>query len=290
MVTPSSGVLAQEARSSPDFYMLEKPMTSLSTSFRVAAPIALLLSATAAVADPIDLTPWTALTLDFPGGQSAGRWVLEPGATAVKQVVNADPSFFLNNVNQTSIKIDGTWQVVNGGDDDYMGFVFGYQNSSNFYAFDWKKSGQSYSGRYAAEGMTIKKFTGATGDGLADLSLAEFWENQVNFGDMTVLATNHATDKGWVDGRLYDFHLDYNVVAGQFTIVVKDGATTLWDKTVVDNTFNSGQFGFYNNSQQNVRYAGFEFTPVVPEPETYMLMLAGLCVVGSVAARRRRAG
>lgn len=265
-------------------------MASRSASFRFAAPIVLVLSATAAVADPIDLTPWTALTLDFPGGQSAGRWVLEPGATAVKQVVNADPSFFLNNVNQTSIKIDGTWQVVSGGDDDYMGFVFGYQNSSNFYAFDWKKSGQSYVGQYAAEGMTIKRFTGATGDGLVDLSLAEFWENEDNLGDMTVLATNHATDKGWVDGRLYDFHLDYNVVAGQFTIVVKDGATTLWDKTVVDNTFNSGQFGFYNNSQQNVRYAGFEFTPVVPEPETYMLMLAGLFVVGGIAAKRRRAG
>ncbi|MCO5123285.1 MAG: PEP-CTERM sorting domain-containing protein [Rhizobacter sp.] len=290
MVTPSSGVQAQEAGSSPDFYMLERTMASRSASFRFAAPIVLVLSATAAVADPIDLTPWTALTLDFPGGQSAGRWVLEPGATAVKQVVNADPSFFLNNVNQTSIKIDGTWQVVSGGDDDYMGFVFGYQNSSNFYAFDWKKSGQSYVGQYAAEGMTIKRFTGATGDGLVDLSLAEFWENEDNLGDMTVLATNHATDKGWVDGRLYDFHLDYNVVAGQFTIVVKDGATTLWDKTVVDNTFNSGQFGFYNNSQQNVRYAGFEFTPVVPEPETYMLMLAGLFVVGGIAAKRRRAG
>lgn len=265
-------------------------MKPTSSSVRFAVPVALALAATVANAEPIDLTPWSALTLDFPGGQGAGNWVLEPGATAVKQIVNADPSFFLNNENQTSITIDGSWEVTTTSDDDYMGFVFGYQNSSNFYAFDWKQSAQGYAGRTAAEGMTIKKFTGATGDGLVDLSLAEFWENQVSFGDMTVLATNHGGDKGWVDRTLYNFHLDYNIVAGQFRIVVMQGDTTLWDQTVNDNTFGAGQFGFYNNSQQDVRYAGFEFTPVVPEPQTYMLMLAGLCAVGAVAARRRCAG
>jgi len=100
--------------------------------------------------------------------------VLEPGNTAVKQIVNADPSFYLNNVNQTQYSIDGTWQVQgDAGDDDYMGFVFGYQNSSNFYLFDWKQGTQGYVNRTAAEGMTIKRFTGATGNGLVDLSLED---------------------------------------------------------------------------------------------------------------------
>ena len=102
-----------------------------------------LLAATAigASADPINLSSWSALTLDFPGGQSAGSWVLEPGNTAVTQVINADPSFYLNDLNQTQYSIDGSWQVLpaGAGDDDYMGFVFGYQNSSNFYLFDWKQ-------------------------------------------------------------------------------------------------------------------------------------------------------
>jgi hypothetical protein len=235
-----------------------------------------------ATAAPLDLSGWAALTLTFPGGQPAGSWVLDSENTAVTQVVNADPSFFLNNANQTSYTIQGTWQVQTSSDDDYMGFVFGYQNSSNFYIFDWKQLSQTYVGTNAAEGMTIKRFTGATGDGLVDLSLEEFWENETDLGDMTVLATNHSSTAGWVDNVVYTFQLDFNLVPGQFRVRVSEGTELLWDATIDDATFTSGQFGFYNNSQQSVRYAGFE-QEVVPEPSA--LALLGLGALLSISSR-----
>lgn len=240
---------------------------------------------TAQADQPVDLTSWSPLTLDYSGGQAAGDWVLGDENTYVDQIVNADPSFYLNNLDQTSYSMDGSWQVLPGaGDDDYMGFVFGYKNSSNFYLFDWKQGTQSYVGTTANEGMTIKKMTGGTGDGLADLSLAEFWENRFNYGDMTVLAQNHGSTKGWAHNTLYDFHLDFNVnYSGEIHIVVKrqDG-TTLWDRTLTDHTFSSGQFGFYNYSQQAVRYAGFEQTGgvIVPVPGALLLGMLGLSIAG----------
>ncbi|MBN2181414.1 MAG: hypothetical protein JW715_05835 [Sedimentisphaerales bacterium] len=243
--------------------------------------------ALSAYGDPVDLTSWSPLTLDFPGGQAAGNWILGGGNTYVDQVVNADPSFYLNNLNQTSYSMDGSWQVRTTNDDDYMGFVFGYQNSSNFYLFDWKQANQSYVSTYAYEGMTIKKMTGSTGNGLADLSLSEFWENGSDYGDMDVLAQNHSSTLGWADNTLYDFHLDFNLTPGEIHIIVMQGSTTLWDHTIYDSTFSSGQFGFYNYSQENVRYAGFEQTGgvIVPVPGAFILGSLGL---GLACAKLRK--
>jgi hypothetical protein len=247
------------------------------------------LSATSQAA-PVNLASWSPLTLDFAGGQPAGNWAIQPGNTSVIQTVNADPSFFLNNLNQTSFSMDGTWRVNTTGDDDYMGFVFGYQNSANFYLFDWKQGSQGYVGTTAAEGMTIKKVQGATGNGLVDLSLDELWENQSDYGDVTILATNHGSTAGWLDNTLYDFHLDFNLVPGEIHIEVKQGATTLWNTTLNDTTFTGGQFGFYNYSQGDVEYAGFEQTGGVPVPpssvpdsgQTALLLVGALSLVAGV--------
>lgn len=245
-----------------------------------------------AQASPVDLSSWTALTLDYAGGQPAGNWNISGDNLSVVQTVNADPSFFLNNLNQTSYSMDGSWQVLpaGNGDDDYMGFVFGYQNSSNFYLFDWKQGTQSYVGTTAYEGMTIKKMTGATGDGLADLSLAEFWANGADYGDMDILAQNHGSTEGWADNVLYDFHLDFNLNPGEIHIIVEQSGTTLWDYTLIDNSFSAGQFGFYNYSQQSVRYAGFEQTGgtvvTIPAPGAFMLGSIGFGFVGWLRRRR----
>ncbi len=253
--------------------------------------IAFLGFGLSASADPVDLSGWSALSLSFPDGQGVGEWVLGAGSTYVDQVYNADPSFYLNNLNQTSYSMDGSFQVRTAEDDDYVGFVFGYQNSSNFYLFDWKQEGQESGAYYAAEGMTIKKMTGSTGDGLVDLSLAEFFENEHAHEDMDVLDQKQDSTMGWADNTVYDFHLDFNQNPGEIHVVVTEGAITLWDVTVTDSTFTSGQFGFYNYSQADVRYSGFEQTggvivDVIPAPGAALLAGLGACFAGWMRRRR----
>lgn len=240
----------------------------------LAASLAALSSITNAA--PIDLSSWSALTLSL-GGQNAGNWELSADNTAVTQTRNADPSFFLNNLNQTQYKIEGSWKVSTPSDDDFMGFVFGYQDPRNFYMFDWKQSGQSAYDAYAEEGMTIKKYQG----GDTDLTLGEFWNNRsITYGNSTVLAQKHGGTDGWKDNTLYGFELVFNEIAGQFSVTVSEGDTTLWSTTIEDSTFGSGEFGFYNFSQEEVSYSGFEqeggVIVDVPEPGTLALLALGL--------------
>ncbi|WP_369325297.1 PEP-CTERM sorting domain-containing protein [Nitrosomonas aestuarii] len=71
---------------------------------------------------------------------------------------------------------------------------------------------------------------------------------------------------------------------------MKQGATIFWDKTVTDSTFGSGQFGFYNYSQEQIRYAGFEQTGgvIVNVPVPGTLVLLGLGLFGFAFSRSRQ--
>jgi hypothetical protein len=192
--------------------------------------------------------------------------------------VNAVPSILLSHFSLTNSFIDGSWKAGNDGDDDFMGFVFGYQDRGHFYLFDWKQGNQDT----ALIGMSIKSVHipgGADPNYTPDQDL---WATNANPARVSLLKHNSI---GWVDNVLYNFHLEFH--AGQFTIEVKQGATVLESWTVNDNTYTSGKFGFYNYSQSQVEYQGFTLTdaPVVPEPVSFAIwLLAGVSVV---AARRR---
>jgi len=204
-------------------------------------------------ADPIDLSSWTEVALNLPDGQGAGNWVHSNGNITVTQTINADPSCFLNNLNQSNYTMEGSWQVITGDDDDMIGFVFGYQDSSHFYIMDWKQLSQNASGYgLALEGFSIKKISAPT---FADLSHDEFWES-TGTEYSTIIASYFDNTIGYEDFTLYDFNLQF--APGEFQITVSLEDSILWEVIVNDSTYTSGQFGFYNFSQANVLYSGFE--------------------------------
>ncbi|MFO7652397.1 MAG: PKD domain-containing protein [Candidatus Krumholzibacteriia bacterium] len=229
-------------------------MTSRSCT---AAVLALALLAAPASAQFIDLSSWTPLTLDLPGGQSAGNWNLSADNTSVIQTVNADPSFFLNNQDDSAYTMNGTWRVETTGDDDLMGFAFGYQDAGHCYIMDWKQNAQSAYG-FRDEGFVIRKMHGDP----AEMVLGDYWAHEDGQERYTILATSFGAGTGWDDNTDYHFTLDF--APGQFTVTVREGETVLWNTTVNDSEYLSGQFAFYNFSQASVRYSGFtqNLTPI----------------------------
>ncbi len=213
--------------------------------------LSVFLAAPVAAVD-LDLSTWTALTLDLPGGQSGGSWILSDGNTTVTQTVNADPSFYLNNQNNAAYTMNGTWLVSTGSDDDLMGFAFGYQDAGHCYILDWKQSAQNAGGYgFHDEGFVIRKMHGNPGD----MVISDYWAHLEGQERYTVLATSFSPTLGWQDNAPYIFTLDFN--PGEFTVIVREGEAILWEVTVQDSDYASGQFGFYNNSQAYVQYSGF---------------------------------
>jgi hypothetical protein len=245
---------------------------------------------------PVDLRRWTAVNYRLVrDAQGYAAWVVDEQHASVTQLNNADPSIFVSDRNLDRQTVQGTWLVEGGSDDDLIGFVFGYRDPGHFYVFDWKGASQDKAKRGMSVKMVDVAYDGAPFGKLEPgkpFEESELWDTAGAPGKIRLL--HHEDTPGWNFNRPYVFRLDFG--AGEFRIVVNDGATTLYDHTLRDRTYLSGRFGFYNYSQGGVVYRGFE-TRMQPGAAVFspwvvviVLTLLFLAIAVAVLVRRRQHG
>ncbi|MCA9520871.1 MAG: hypothetical protein KC609_07855 [Myxococcales bacterium] len=165
-----------------------------------------------------------------------------------------------------NVIVTGRFVVSGTTDDDYLGFVFGYQNEHQFYAFDWKKTSQSYSecGGYGNNGMRLKLF-----DSDAPIvDCAAFWKSDVStLADVDILVPAGTTPKAWANDVTYRFELRYKPAEIQVTIYQEDQMVppSLLELRVLnstDATFDEGRIGLYTYSQEKVKFFDVTINPL----------------------------
>lgn len=194
----------------------------------------------------IDLSTWQVIQYET-NFQPDANWLLQNNNTTALQAVNADPSILLSDFDAASQEILGTLRVETAGDDDFIGFVFGYQDRGQFYLFDWKQSSQSFAG-FAEVGMSLKVVQMPAGQDPDDDDL---WTT-AGTANTTLLAHNTIP---WAEFTDYEFELRF--VPGTIEITVTEAGQVLEQWNVSDSTYTDGLFGFYNYSQDSVRYNSF---------------------------------
>ena len=206
---------------------------------------------TLANAIPVDLSNWTA-----EGGSSS--WNVQAGNDTVLQTVNGAPTIFFDPTTTSTqgTALSGTISV-NDGDDDFIGFVLGYNSgevfssSADYYLVDWKKGDQAG----WTQGMGISHITdGSSGNNTG--TGGSFWQHTPGQVDLITRATGGLGNTGWTNATQYLF----NIVFTSTQIAVSVNGTEQINITPADVTgvssFGDGSFGFYNYSQPRVLYAG----------------------------------
>ena len=249
--------------------MVATSPSALVRSARYVLALVVMLFGTAAYAQvPVDLSTWTV------EGPDLGNWQVAADGESVLQTVNQlGPTFFVSPGDLFDQTIDGSFGVESSSDDDYIGFVFGYQSplesdgdeptDFDFFLLDWKQNDQTFNGVFAAAGFTLARVdTSVTDLG----ATSPFWQHDDEPPGYDIIATDYDPARGWDDNTVYNFTLLYT--PDQITISIDGGDfenEVIFDVTAADagmDSFPTGRFGFYNYSQAQVRYAGFTLLDV----------------------------
>ena len=172
----------------------------------------------------------------YPDG--SGRTAYQSKNTSMPVYLLSDEVSVINKVFKGTIAVDLT-----AGDNDDIGFAFGYQSTTNTYLWSWDKNGIPY-GTIRPNGGHLLYHKTALASGFSTLP-------------GTLLGAVNGTSQQWSHGVTYQFEILYT----SDRIRIKIDGNEKFDVSASDAgvaSFPAGRFGFYNYSQGNVTFGNVQ--------------------------------
>jgi hypothetical protein len=182
--------------------------------------------------------------------------VFSNGGTVVCNTQNSLPNAFVCPNVYEQARIIGRMTVTDqAGDDDSIGFVWGWQDDHNFYILSWKQADQVTPtfGLWPA-GVIIKRIQAPPA---ATITAADILEPADTANSTLIAGPADVYNQGWVEGIEYQVDVSYGSPTTDITVSnINNPAdpmddVEIYSYTVNDGTFPSGQFGTFDVSQVN---------------------------------------
>ncbi|RXG70279.1 Cartilage oligomeric matrix protein [Armadillidium vulgare] len=225
-----------------------------------------------------DFRTYQTVVLDPEGdSQIDPNWVIYNKGAEIVQTMNSDPGLAVGFNKFQGVDFEGTFFVDSEIDDDYVGFIFSYQNNANFYTVMWKKNTQTYwqatPFRAVAEpGIQLKLVQSETGPG--QMMRNSLWhtgdtENQVK------LLWKDPRNVGWKEKTAYRWLLLHRPRIGLIRLRIFEGENRVADSgNIFDDTLKGGRLGVFCFSQEMIIWSDLVYRCNDHVPEAIYNMLS----------------
>ncbi|CAL4062796.1 unnamed protein product, partial [Meganyctiphanes norvegica] len=192
-------------------------------------------------------------------GEPAPEFIISAGGSQITQTVNSATALMYGDYSFYGVDYDGTF-FIEKSDDDYAGFIFGYQSSKKFYVVMWKRSNQTYwvgHNSMAIAGLQLKKVHSSTGPSefLADALWGTKTTAQVTllWHDSSQVPWDHATSYRW--------QLIHRPHIGLIRFRFLTSSGIIADSgNIYDDDIGGGRLGIYCASQAYITWASLAYS------------------------------
>jgi len=188
-------------------------------------------------------------------GQGPPIWQFRDEGKEIFQEVNSSPGIAIGEAKLSAVEFEGTIFVACCNDDDWLGAIFSFQDSSNFYLLMSRLEGGSVPWQI----KRVQSTTGPVGTVMSDAIREPYSVG----GQTEVIWTSPNSNGGWKHGVSFRFKISHRPSKDLINLKIYEGGNLIEDSGDIYDTsghsLKGGRLGVYCDSQEGITWSALSY-------------------------------